>query len=102
MADPAGDADALSEITYRDEIKKTKKISGKKKKAWSFLLWSVPLTWKGKSLYHLQSWQGVVCWLVLLEQGSDGHCGLELEIALLVERGQICGRWSIRGVEELL
>lgn len=45
MADPEGDADTLSEITYRDEIKMTKKISvkEKKKKAWSFLEWLCPL-----------------------------------------------------------
>lgn len=32
MADPAGDADTLSEIAYQDEIKKTKKSLEKKKK----------------------------------------------------------------------
>lgn len=58
MADPAGDADTLSEIAYQDEIKKTKKPL-EKKKAWSFLAWGVPLTRRGKGLNHLQSWQGV-------------------------------------------
>lgn len=32
MADPAGDADTLSEIAYQDEIKKTKKKNLKKRK----------------------------------------------------------------------
>lgn len=60
MADPAGDADTLSEIAYQDEIKKTKKKSEKKeKKAWSFLAWGVLLTRRGKGLNHLQRRQGV-------------------------------------------
>lgn len=49
------------------------------------------MTWKGKSLYHLQSQQGVVCWLVLLEQGSDGHCGLELEMCVACGKGADLG-----------
>lgn len=42
MADPAGDADTLSEITYQDEIKKTKK-SLKKKKSLVFSCVGCPL-----------------------------------------------------------
>lgn len=60
MADPVGDADTLSEIAYQDEIKKTKKsLEKKKKKAWSFLVWGVPLTQRGKGLNPLRSQQGV-------------------------------------------
>lgn len=43
MADPAGDADTLSEIAYQDEIKKTKKSLEKKKKSLVFSCVGCPL-----------------------------------------------------------
>lgn len=64
MADPEGDADTLSEITYQDEIKMTKKslLKKKKKKPGLFLSGCVLFDWEREgfelSPKAMRSWVG--------------------------------------------